>query len=383
MQLGMLFNYLKEPRTGIDIEQLVVHLPEPINFSRLQSAWSWLVSRHDILRARFSWDGASAPVQQILSEVTVPFEFFDCANLSKDSQHKKLTSFLEADRASGFDLNQAPLLRLAFFNWSDASCSLVWTFHHALIDGRCYPTLLREVFDAYAELTNGVIAARPEPPKYRRYIEWLDQKDFSSADSFWKQFLAGFTAPTPLMVDRHGPAPKDVRPHGEIWESLDASTTKRLRELAKSHELTVNTIVMGAWAILLHRYANADDVVFGATRACRNSSVADADQTIGLFINTVPVRVQFSGDDSALSIFKNLRAQWVAMRPHEHTPLARVKGVSQVAAVCLCSTRSWFSRINDWTRPWLRLASDGERARLSCTNSRISRQLLRLTTERN
>ena len=134
------------------------------------------------------------------------------------------------------------------------------------------------------------------------------------------------------MVERHGPASKDVHPHGEIWESLDASTTTRLRELAKSHDLTVNTLVMGAWAILLHRYANANDVVFGATRACRNSSVADADQTIGLFINTVPVRVQFSGDDPALAIFKTLRAQWVAVRPYEHTPLARVKAVSQVAA---------------------------------------------------
>ncbi len=332
MQLGMLFNYLKEPRAGVDIEQMVVRLPEPIDFPRLQSAWDWLVSRHDVLRARFSWDGASGPSQQILSEVSAPFEFFDCANLSKDSQEKKLTSFLEEDRVAGFDLSQAPLTRLALFRWSDASSSLVWTFHHALIDGRCYPVLLREVFDAYVELETGAIVPRPDPPKYRRYIEWLEQKDFSSADSFWKQLLAGFTAPTPLMVERHGPAPKDVRPHGEIWESLDASTTTRLRELAKSHELTVNTLVMGAWAILLHRYANANDVVFGATRACRNSSVSDADQTIGLFINTVPVRVQFSGDDSALAIFKNLRPQWVAVRPYEHTPLARVRAVSQVAA---------------------------------------------------
>jgi amino acid adenylation domain-containing protein/non-ribosomal peptide synthase protein (TIGR01720 family) len=332
MQLGMLFNYLKEPRAGVDIEQVVVNLPEPIDFPRLQSAWEWLVNRHDILRVCFSWDGASAPAQHVLSEVSVPFEFFDCANISKESQDKRLASFLEDDRLAGFDLSQAPLLRLALFKWGEASCSLVWTFHHALMDGRCYPVLLRELFDAYAELETGVIADRPVPPKYRRYIEWLEQRDFSSADAFWKELLAGFTAPTPLMVDRRGAAPKEVGPHGEMWNSLDTSTTHRLRELAQAHELTVNTLVMGAWAILLHRYANANDVVFGATRACRDSSIADAGQIIGLFINTVPVRVQFSGNDSALSIFKDIRAQWLAMRPYEHMPLARVKSVSQVAA---------------------------------------------------
>jgi amino acid adenylation domain-containing protein/non-ribosomal peptide synthase protein (TIGR01720 family) len=333
MQQGMLFHYLKEPHSGVDIEQVVVHLPEEIDALRLRKAWEWLVLRHDILRARFLWEGIDQPRQEILDSVAVPFFVEEARQLSSAEQKMKLSAFLEGDRCRGFELNAAPLLRLTLFEWGESSFSLVWTFHHALLDGRCFPILLAEVFGIYAELATGKISARPEPFAYRRYIDWLQEQDFTAAQGFWKEYLTGFNAPTPLVVDHKSSKEEVAYQQGEAWEILDSTTTARLRDVAQSEDLTMNSLVMGAWAILLHRYSGEADVVFGATRACRKSSVPGADETIGLFINTVPVRVQLSDDLPLLSVFRAVRQQWLDLRRFEHSPLALVKSASQVPAV--------------------------------------------------
>src|SRR5438093_5632615 len=330
MQQGMLFHQLMEPHSGVDIQQLVVHLPEEVDASRLEAAWQWLVRRHDILRARFVWEGIEQPQQEIAAEVSVPFAVEDARHLSEHDQRERLASFLKTDRLLGFDLDRAPMLRLTLFQWGEASFTLVWTFHHALLDGRCYPMLLREVFEAYAELAQGEIIARTTPLPYRRYIDWLEQQSPAGARSYWKELLTGFVAPTPLVIDRHVPAEGGLYQQGEAWEILDSSLTTRLRALAKEYELTLNALVMGAWAILLHRYSGEQNIVFGATRACRKSTVAGADEMIGLFINTLPVRIKLSPDDAALSVLKEALQQWTHMRRYEHTPLVQVKGVSQV-----------------------------------------------------
>jgi amino acid adenylation domain-containing protein/non-ribosomal peptide synthase protein (TIGR01720 family) len=329
MQQGMLFHYLKEPHSGVDIEQIVVHLPEKIDARRLEMAWQWLVRRHDILRTKFVWEGSEAQ-QEILSDVAVPFVVLEERGLSEKSQDERLKTFLQADRVRGFDLSEAPMLRLTLFQWGGESFSLAWTFHHALLDGRSYPVLLREVFEAYTELKTGAISQRSEPFPYRRYIEWLQEENFDAAELFWKKQLAGFTAATPLVVDRQPPPDTETYQQGEAWEQIDATTTDALRKLAKTHELTLNSIVMGAWAILLHKYSREEDIVFAATRAGRKSSVPNADETIGLFINTVPVRVQIKDGDALISVFKDVRKLWLEMRPYEHTPLSRVKAASQV-----------------------------------------------------
>jgi non-ribosomal peptide synthetase component F len=122
----------------------------------------------------------------------------------------------------------------------------------------------------------------------------------------------------------------DVYRQGECWEHLSPEATSQLRIWARKHELTLNSVMMGAWATLLHRYSGEEDIVFGATRACRKSSVPDANDTVGLFINTVPVRVKLSPDETLLSLCKRIRVQWLEIRPYENAALTRIKTVSQV-----------------------------------------------------
>src|SRR6266699_1578195 len=235
MQQGMLFHHLMEPHSGVDIQQLVVQLPERIDTTRLERAWQWLVQRHDILRARFVWEGLEQPEQEILAQVSVPFVVEDARHLSDYVQHERLASFLKSDRFRGFELDSAPMLRLTLFQWGEASFCYVWTFHQALLDGRCYPMLLREVFEAYAELAQGEVAAREAPPTYRQYIDWLQQHNPAEAKSYWKELLTGFFAPTPLVIERPVPAEEPLYQQGEAWEILDSALTARLRALAKEY----------------------------------------------------------------------------------------------------------------------------------------------------
>ena len=242
------------------------------------------------------------------------------------------TSFLRRDRLRGFTLR---IRAAAPRDTIRMGRNLV----HARLHVPSRPRRRSLVPDPVARSVRGLRgvarlspAPRPEPPDYERYIRWLGERDFEPADAFWRELLAGISAPTPLVVDRMADDDLATYQHGERWDGVGASVSVRLRTIAAEHDLTTNTIVMGAWAILLHRYSGESDVVFGATRACRKSSVPDADQTIGLFINTVPVRVALMSGQSALEAFKAVRRQWISMRPYEHTPLARVKAASRVPA---------------------------------------------------
>jgi amino acid adenylation domain-containing protein/non-ribosomal peptide synthase protein (TIGR01720 family) len=331
MQQGMLFHHLKEPNSGIDVEQLIVHLAEEVDACRLEAAWRWLANRHEILRARFVWEEVQQPQQEILPEVSMPLVIHDARKSPVAEQRETFTSFLEKDRHRGFELNEAPMFRLTLFQWAEASFSLVWTFHHALLDGRSYPILLREVFEAYEELGSDGIRGRATPIPYRRYIDWLRREDFAAAESFWKEMLTGFTAPTPLVIDRQASTDSAMYRQGEAWETVGSQITAQLHTAAEAYGLTVNSLVMGAWAFLLHRYSGENDIVFGATRACRKSSAMNAEEAIGLFINTVPVRVKVNGGDRLLALFGSVRQQWLDIRPFEHMPLARLKAISEVS----------------------------------------------------
>jgi amino acid adenylation domain-containing protein/non-ribosomal peptide synthase protein (TIGR01720 family) len=331
MQLGMLIDYLREPAAGFDVEQLVIHLSEAIDTARLRAAWEALVSRHEMLRARFVWEGLATPAQEIIDHVAVPFVVLDMHELPEEGRDEWLHTFCEADRARGFDLKCAPLLRLQLVQWGEKAFSLVWSFHHGLIDGRCFPVLLREVFEIYAALKRGEVVKRSEPVSYRRYIDWLEQQAPVDGESFWRNTLSGFTTPTPLVVDGLGPTSDAGGRQGEACEAVEPAITEALHAFARDRDLTVNTVVMTAWAILLHKYSGEDDVLFGATRACRKASIPSADEIIGPFINTVPFRLKLHEDDGLSAVLRDVRKQWLDVRPFERFPLARMRGLSQVA----------------------------------------------------
>src|SRR5580765_5744487 len=273
MQHGMLFHAIGEPGSGVDIEQIVCQLDEPLNTAAMQRAWELIASRHTILRTAFVWEGVAEPLQQVYESITLPSEIIDWRSADPAEQAARWRQLLVSDRRQGFDLSRAPLMRLHIVQLGESSYRMLWTFHHALLDGRSFPIVLREVFAAYTAFRDGVqggpqLASRKP---YFDYIEWLRTQDLAGADQFFRAKLKGFRAPTPIPSS----APADERAWGVTQCRLAEALTNKLSALAQTAGVTVNTLLQGAWALLLHHHSGEEDVVFGATRAGRASTLND------------------------------------------------------------------------------------------------------------
>ena len=331
MQQGMLFHTLYAQQSGVDIEQVICALHENLNAVAFERAWQRVVEQHPVLRTSFRWEGLDEPLQQVHHQVRLPLEQQDWRGLSARERENRLHAYLQADRRRGFQLTEVPPMRLALFRVAEADYQFIWTFHHALLDGRSFPIVLKEVFTLYEAFCQVQDLELKRPHPYRDYIAWLLQQDPSKAEAFWRQALKGFTAPTPLVVAQ-APGGMLGKEEGygvqQIW--LSVAIRSALQSLAQQHQLTLNTLVQGAWALLLSRYSGEEDVVFGATRACRRSTLEGAELMVGLFINTLPVRARVSPEISLLPWLKELRAQQIAVREYEHTPLVKVQQWSDV-----------------------------------------------------
>lgn len=327
MQQGMLFHSLYEQQSGVYSEQIICSLHENLNVAALMQSWQRVVERHSVLRTSFRWSDSNQLVQSVYTEVKLPLEQQDWRGLSEKEHSNRLQAYLQSDRQCGFDFKSAPLMRLALFRLTEADYKLIWTFHHALLDGRSFLIVLKEVFALYEAFCQNRDCQLEKPRPYRDYIDWLEQKT-SFHEEFWRRSLHGFAAPTQVSVATK--SEQQTTSYGTQEVLLSAATTEALQSLAQEHQLTLNTLVQGAWAMLLSRYSGEDDVVFGATRACRHTELKDMESMVGLFINTLPVRVHVEPDSSLLPWLKELRTQWIALRDYEHTPLVKVQEWSEV-----------------------------------------------------
>jgi amino acid adenylation domain-containing protein len=329
MQQGILFHDVSAPQSRLYIEQTVGALHEALNVTAFRSAWLRVVARHSILRTTFRWQGLDVPLQDVHRQATIPWDEQDWRSYSAPEQEARLEVYVAADRKKGIALDKAPLIRLALFRVGEADYRFLLTVHHLVIDGRSFVLLMKEVFSLYEALCQGSEPAQEAAPSYASYIEWLGQQDLAPAEKFWRQTLAGFTGPTSLTVDRARAVESGEDDYGRQNIRLSKATTQRARagsgSLARSNQVTPSTLLMGAWALLLSRYSGDEDVVFGTTRSIHRATVEGAANIVGPLINTLPMRVRVSPDMTAVAWLKELRAQWIDARPHEHTPLAKVQ----------------------------------------------------------
>ena len=321
LQQGMLFHNLYNPGSGVDHQQIVCTLREPIDAARLAQAWQQVIAHHPVLRTSFDWSGAE-PGQLVHAQVSCELEQLDWRQRRPDRQAEQLREFLQRDAARGFDLARVPLMRLTLIRQGDEQFQLVWSNPHILLDGLSLQIVLRQVFEIY-DAACPLAPARP----YRDFVAWLAQYNPPHAEDFWRRLLTGFATPTSLGLSA---PPNPDATHHTLEKNLTPELTRALNDLAQKYNVTLNTLVQTAWAILCQRYSGEQEVVFGATRACRRSALdgVGTEAMVGLFINTLPVRAYVSPTQSLVSLFQELRAQSLALREYEHTPLSQVQAWS-------------------------------------------------------
>ncbi|HEV2733990.1 MAG TPA: condensation domain-containing protein, partial [Longimicrobiaceae bacterium] len=272
LQQGMLFHVVQDEVLRPYLVQGRYTLPGALDPALLRAAWRRVAERHAVLRTAFLWEEVDAPLQWVSRTVEIPWHEEDWRGLSPEARETGVARYLAADRARGLDLSEAPLMRFALFRTGESEHRLVWTFSHLLLDGWSTPFVLGEVFALYDAFLRG---EEPEPESrrpYADYIAWTQRKGLADAEGFWRRALQGFTAPTPLEIGRAHPGAEGGSAEAHL--TVPAGATGALDALARGRGLTLNTLVQGAWALLLSRYSGEDDVLFGALVSGRPAELA-------------------------------------------------------------------------------------------------------------
>jgi polyketide synthase PksJ len=331
VQQGMLLHCLYAPRSDALINQAMIDLEGELDPPAVRAALQALTTRHAVLRTSFVWEDLDQPYQVVHARASAQPAFHDLRDRSEAARARRLELWLAEDRARGFDLGKAPLLRVSVLNVDQGRHLMVWTFHHIILEGLSFTILLGEFWKL---LANGgdPASALPEPaPAFSSYIRWLQKQDRAKAENYWRKNLEGLQSATHLPIDR---APPGQMPTGVGTRStsvlLPESLGAALRDLAKRARVTLNTIVQGAWALLLSRYTAADDVVFGVVVSGRPAELANSQSMVGLFVNVLPARVRVPASRRLTQWLQALQAEQVEMRQYDFSALAQVRNCSDV-----------------------------------------------------
>ncbi|TDF41774.1 amino acid adenylation domain-containing protein [Alteromonadaceae bacterium M269] len=334
LQEGLLFHTLQtvDNEESAYFNQMLVEVEGAFNTQHFIQAWEMILKRHSILRSGFSYEGLSEPTQWVQREVELPVNRLDWRGLSDEQQTQSRLQYLQADKAKGFDLSTPPLMRLALIHLDDNHWQVLWSRHHLLLDGWSSTRLLQEVLATYACLEQGQVPEQhpllqQQPKPFSTYLAWLQQQDKQAADAFWAEYLQGITDTTPSPLTHHSDTGYQYH-----TQQFSVELTQQLETLAKQHSVTLNTVMQSAWALLLSRYGAAShesqDVVFGMTTSGRPAELSGIENMLGLFINTLPIRLQTQGNQTLKDYLTQTQEGQAKVRDYEQSPLTQIQSVS-------------------------------------------------------
>ncbi|UNS95047.1 amino acid adenylation domain-containing protein [Streptomyces tubbatahanensis] len=329
MQEGMLFHRLYGgDAPDVYAVQLVVELTGELSVPSLKAAARALLERHPSLRAAFRHEGLSRPVQLIPREVRLPWAEHDLTELPEPERTARLENLLHTDRYESFDLESPPLIRFLCIHTSADRHVFVMSNHHLLLDGWSLPIVMRDLIRLYA--TGGDASALPRVRSPRDHLEWLSRRDRSADRAAWAETMAGFDEPS-LIAPAAPKAPAPQLPE-ELELELDADSTAALAPAARDLGVTTSTLVQTAWALVLAQFTGKDDIVFGTTVSGRPADIEGVEAMVGLFINTVPVRVRLRPAERLGDLVTRIQREQIRLMPHHHLDLPSIGQLSGLPA---------------------------------------------------
>ncbi len=316
MQSGLLFHVMLAGQEFDPYQmQFVLHLDGDVDADRMRAAGQAMLNRYPNLRVAFGFGSDGEPMQIVPSGVVLPWRQIDLRHLHEDGRPARLEEILSADQRENFDPAVAPLFRLTLIRMGDRSFELVVTSHHLMFDGWSLPLLMQDLMGLYGE--NGDASALPRARDYRDFLAWLSRQDQAVSARAWARELDGVTEPTMLA-----PQARAADGIGRVEVGLSAEGARELVRRATELGVTVNTVVQGAWAILLAQLTARNDVLFGTTVSGRPPVVPGVDEMVGLFINTLPVRLRYNPGDSLAQVLNDLQDHQARLLDHHHYGLA-------------------------------------------------------------
>ncbi|MBE0342629.1 non-ribosomal peptide synthetase, partial [Paenibacillus sp. 28ISP30-2] len=295
-----------------------------IDRSLFERAFQQVIQRHDILRTAFVYEKVEKPVQVVLKDRPAEMFFKYISFLTEEEKENYLQAYLDKDREKGFDLTREPLIRFALIRINAHSYRFILSFHHIIMDGWCLGIVFKELLEIYSALHKGSIPQLDTVYPYRQYIQWLEQKNDRETGAYWENYLTEYEQPALLPKIKSG-----IANPGYIQEEYDFTINKEMKasleRIARENGATLSTVIQAVWGILLQRYNNTQDVVFGTVVSGRPAEIQGVEQMVGLFINTIPVRVRAEKEESFSALVAKLQQEAWASEQHHYYPLAEIQ----------------------------------------------------------
>ncbi|MEM9803639.1 MAG: amino acid adenylation domain-containing protein [Cyanobacteria bacterium P01_D01_bin.56] len=334
MQQGMLFHSAYAADSGIYIGQYQLTLDNTVNWDAFKQAWQQLIDTHNVLRTCFVLQ-RDQPLQVVLKQVTLPWQYYDWQSLSKKEQQNQLQNWLNRDRKTGFDATKAPLIRCTLIALDDQNYQFIWTHHHALLDGWSLPILFQDLLKYYESNLQGQPLSPSKRYPYQNYVTWLQKQDKASAKTYWEQRLSGFHHPTnlPFQTTSSSDHRQTLKRNTKQYRySISTELTASIQIWLRKQRLSLATLIYGVWGSLLGRYSGESDVVFGIIVSGRSSSLIGIETMVGLFINALPFRVTFAPDQTTISLLKQIQQDFQDLQSHGYLSIVELHRLSELSS---------------------------------------------------
>ncbi|PZO88509.1 MAG: hypothetical protein DI626_01615, partial [Micavibrio aeruginosavorus] len=328
MQEGMLFHTLHE-ESDVYLQQVCFYFNDRINEKIAKEAWKKLVERHAILRTTFDWEVSDNIIQTVHDSFDLNFEVIRDIE-EADYTSAAVKNILSKDRQEKFDFKCGPLMRIKLLQTQGNKSCMVWSHHHILLDGWSVAIIADEFFKCYEAIRDNKSSNLPQLTPYRDYIDWLQNIDGAEDKIYWDKYLSGINNGTEIKLEKNDSvSASDITP---LKFSLSEEDTKSIKSFARRNKLTLNTVIQGAWSIVLSRYSGgSNDIVFGNTISGRPESLDGSEGMVGLFINTIPVRIKIDHHDRISNWLQKIQENQSNSWPHQYASLAKIKSWGSIS----------------------------------------------------
>lgn len=328
IQVGLLFHAVAAPGSELYVGQVSCALDGDIEVDAIKEAWSRTIARHPALRTRFFWDRLDNPLQAVNGASAATWQVLDWRDGAGTCFNTRLDALRAELMERGFDLSSDVLMRFTLVLEADDRAHLVWDVHHILLDGWSAYPVFKEWLAIYNAIITNTNAALPSTRPFGDYVRWQSAQVNAASDAFWRDYLKGFDAATPLAR-----ATQDYNDNrtARFDLELDAVETRALEHLARRSRVTLNSVFQAAWAILVSRYTGSDDVVFGTTVSGRNVALAGVENIVGLLLNSLPVRLKTPYDLSVGDWLPAVQDAFAAVSEYEWSALSDIHRVSELS----------------------------------------------------
>lgn len=323
MQEGMFFHSMKEPDSTVYFTQVSYRLKGILDPETVRQSFMVLVQRHDILRTAFVREGLNQVYQVVLTERVFDFKFLD--GTDTDNAETLAREYKNTDKSTPFRLDKDALMRLAIIKVDSDVFEFVWSYHHILLDGWCVSVLSNEFYEVYNSIIENREPNLLEPIQYGKYIKWLEKQDKKVSSSYWNNYLKGITKVSSIPSLSLNTLQDGNYQNDDLLFSLDKEAVTKLQKIASKHYSTMSNVLQTLWGIMLAKYNDSNQAVFGAVVSGRPAVIDGVERIMGLFINAIPVRVDFDKKDSFIDLLKKIQDNALSGESHHYFPLAEIQ----------------------------------------------------------